>query len=169
MKYEIKNIKIKNTNETHKKSNRINKLNNNHFKEIKHNNNKNISINYKEIQQALNKFLKNPNEKYKVNYYFPKEKSLYYWKLTIHGPKNTSYEGGTFNFKLDFTKTFNKITDCVKIENKIYHLNFGDDSGSLNYVIDYIYSKTFYENLMQLFDLLYILLVKPKSELSEEK
>ena len=124
-------------------------------------------IEYNEIQNSLIKFLNKSNEKYDVNYYYPETSYPYVWKLTIFGPDNSPYEGKYFNFKLDFNKKFNKITDNITIENKIYHLNFGEN-GLLLFDIEYNDNKSFYENLFELFDLLYNLFKEPKCELSSK-
>ena len=56
-------------------------------------------IESKEIKYALEQFLYNSNNNYKVDYYYPTNKYNNIWKLTILGPKKTPYDGKKFNFK----------------------------------------------------------------------
>ena len=124
-------------------------------------------IENKEIKYALEQFLNNFNNNYKVDYYYPTNKYNNVWKLTILGPKKTPYEGKIFNFKLDFNKEFNYITDNILIEDKIYHLNFGE-KGLLLFYIKYDDQKGFYENLLNLFYFLYNLFIEPNYEISSK-
>ena len=139
---------------------------NNESKTFKSNKKKNYyKIDNKEIIDTFKKFHKNPNEKYEIDYFISKGfKNPFNWKLTIKGPKDSLYEGGKYIFKLDFSKVFNKLTDNITIQNKFYHLNFGDSS--LLFHIDYNENLSFADNLEYLFDFIYNLFINPKCEIS---
>ena len=113
----------------------------------------------------MEKFIQNSNNNYEVDYYYPKNKITNVWKLKIKGQENTPYYGKILSFKIDFNKGFKKLSDIIKLENNIYHLNFGDN-GMLLFDIKYNEKKSFYENLKELFDLLCKLFVEPDCGLS---
>ena len=117
-------------------------------------------IKYEEIKYALNKFKYDFQNKYKVDYYDSEKNSPYTLKLTIFGPKNTPYEGRTFNFKLDFNREFNYITENIIIENKNNDLNFVEENGILLFYFEYNEKINFYDNLFSLFEYLYELFNK---------
>lgn len=75
----------------------------------------------------MKKFIKNSNNSYKVDYYYPKNFYYNVWKLKIKGQKNTPYYGKILSFKLNFNKHFKKLIDIITLKNNIYHLNFGDN------------------------------------------
>ncbi len=128
---------------------------------------KTYKIDYLEIQSALKQFKRNSNKYYEVDYYYTKNNYPYVWKLKIKGQINTPYYGKILNFKLDFSKPFNKLTDSdnIKLENKIYHINFGEN-GLLLFNIEYKENKSFYDNLKELFNLLCNLFIEPNCDLS---
>ena len=136
----------------------------------------NMSYSYiiesKAIKYALDKFLYNFNTNYyKVDYYYsyyPQNSYQNIWKLTIIGPKNSPYEGRKFNFKLDFSKVFNYITDNITLEDNIYHLNFDGEKGKLLFDIKYEENKSFYENILELIQFIYNLFNKPNYEISSQ-
>ena len=126
---------------------------------------KTYKIDYQEIKSALKQFKRNSNTFYEVDYYYPKNNYPYAWKLKIKGQKNTPYYGKILNFKLDFNKPFKYITDNIKIEDKIFHLNFSEN-GLLLFDIKYKENKSFYDNLKDFFNLLCNLFIEPNCELS---
>ena len=158
-------FKVVNTNEKEKS---LKLINDNNLYSTKKNfskyNNTN-KIDYEGIQSALKQFIRNSNNYYEVNYYYPKNNYPYTWKLKIIGQKNTPYYGKILNFKLDFNKSFKYITDNITLEDKIYHLNFGE-KGLLLFDIEYKDNKSFYDNLKELFNLLCNLFIEPDCELS---
>ena len=125
------------------------KNNNNKITMIKHYSHK---IKSEDIKYALNKFQYFLHNKYKVDYYDPINNSLYIWKLKIFGPKKTAYEGRTFNFKLDFNRDFNYLTDNIIFEDKNYDLTFIEENGILLFDYEYNDKMNFYENLFRLFE-----------------
>lgn len=155
----LENINIQ-TIKTNLESNDSNKS---RKEEIQKNNKllKKRKINRKELEDTLNKLLKLSNKNYKINYIDKKNKDPAIWELTIIGPKNTPYEGNCFTFRIDFSKEFEYITDNIKLENEIYHLNFAEI-----FNIEYDKNLTFYENCSKLFSVLYNLFIKPNCEIS---
>ena len=128
--------------------------------------NKFYSFGQKEIQETLDKFLLSYSRKYKVNYYYESHDPNI-WRLTIRCPRDSIYKNKQINFKLDFNKGFNKITDNIKIEYKIYHINFAEN-GLLLFDREYQENKNLYQNLLELFDLIYGLFIEPNLEISEK-
>ena len=126
--------------------------------------NKFYSFSRKEIQKTLEKFLFSYSRKYKVNYYYESHDPNI-WRLTIKGPRGSIYQNKQINFKLDFNKGFNKITDNITIEHKIYHINFAEN-GFLLFDIKYQENKSLYQNLLELFDLIHGLFIEPNLEIS---
>ena len=126
--------------------------------------NKFYSISRKEIQETLEKFLYTYSRKYKVNFYYISHDPNI-WRLTIKCSRNSIYKNKQINFKLDFNKGFNKITDNIKIEYKIYHINFAEN-GLLLFDIKYQENKSLHQNLLELFDLIYGLFIEPNLEIS---
>ena len=123
-------------------------------------------INYNEIKSAFKIFSENKNTRYIIDYYYPDNSNpCYNWKLTIIGQNNTPYFGGKFDFHINLSKPFKNLTDNITIEKYIYHLNFGED-GKLLFDIEYNENKSFYENLKELFELLFNLFIEPNCELS---
>ena len=130
-------------------------------------------INYQEIYNTFKIFTDQTNDKYKIEYYNENEyyniyqKNIFYWKLIVNGPKDSLYEGGTFIFKVDLSKPFNKLSDIITIKTQFYHLNFGDKDSSLKFDVEYNNNISFYNNLKRLFNLIYNLLKEPDCELSK--
>ena len=54
------------------------------------------NFNKEEIIEALQNFLKKPNEKYRIDYFFKSNGNPLLWKLIINGPKGSIYEGGDY-------------------------------------------------------------------------
>ena len=61
------------------------------------------------------------------------ENNYYKWKITMIGPKDTSYEGGLFYININFPQDYPKHGAEFKFLNKIYHLNvdFSKDFGHI--------------------------------------
>ena len=127
-----------------------------------------LGIKYKEIEETLHEFINDTTRNYTVDYYYPNHKNYRIWKLTICGPKNTPYEGGCFTFKINIKKDIKKLSEIVKLENRIYHLNFGEKRGMLLFDIKYNNRISFYENILNLFDKIYGLFSEPNCEISEK-
>ena len=53
---------------------------------------------------------------------------LYNWKVIMQGPIGTPYEDGFFTLKVIFPFNFPKYGPKIRFENKIYHMNVGDEN-----------------------------------------
>ena len=161
------NIKLNRNNNENNDDLKNNKTKFNYVSENHNNNKLTVSKHYshkiksEDIKYALNKFKYCFHNKYNVDYYDQKYYSPYVWKLKISGPKNTHYEGRTFNFKLDFNKDFNYITDIIIYEDKNYNLNFVEENGLLLFDYEYNEKISFYQNVCNLFESLYSLFINP--------
>ena len=63
------------------------------------------------------------NEKYKND--------IFHWKITLIGPSDTPYAGGTFFLTSDFTEDYPTTKPEVRFVNKIYHLNVSPSNGHI--------------------------------------
>ena len=63
------------------------------------------------------------NEKY--------SKDIFHWKLSLIGPMDTPYAGGTFFLTVDFPETYPQTKPEVRFVNKIYHLNVNEKNGHI--------------------------------------
>ena len=145
---EIKHNKINNIEST---SNKINNLKLQKKQYLLYNGtNINFKNEYNEIKNALNYFIDDDNEKYSVNYYYRKNKHPYVWKLRMNGPKRTEYEGKHYEFKLDFNKKIKNIKDNIKFEKS--NISSVDNIDISQLDIKYNNNKSFYNNILLLFD-----------------
>ena len=152
------NINNNNLNINKKQFNNASEHNNNRINMTNHYSH---NIKKEDITNALNKFQYCLHNRYKVDCYDPINNTPFIWKLTIFGPKNTLYEGRTFNFKLDFSRGFNYITDNIIFEDKNYDLTFVEENGIILFDYEYNDKMNFYENLFRLFECLYSAFNKP--------
>ncbi len=51
------------------------------------------------------------------------DESLFHWKITLHGPQDTPYFGGTFLVQISFTEKYPFEPPSISFETKIYHPN----------------------------------------------
>ena len=63
------------------------------------------------------------NPKYKNN--------IFHWIVSLFGPMDTPYSGGTFILTVDFPDTYPNTKPEVRFTNKIYHLNVSPRSGHI--------------------------------------
>ena len=62
----------------------------------------------------------------------PKYKNdIFHWIVTLIGPTDTPYAGGTFFLTVDFLESYPKHKPEVKFTNKIYHLNVRSSDGHI--------------------------------------
>lgn len=57
--------------------------------------------------------------------------SLFHWKCTILGPKDTVYESGIFSIAIKFQYNYPYSPPKVRFETRIYHCNISKSSGSI--------------------------------------
>ena len=57
--------------------------------------------------------------------------NIFHWNLSLIGPMDTPYAGGTFILTADFPDTYPKDKPEVRFTNKIYHLNVCDSNGHI--------------------------------------
>ena len=58
--------------------------------------------------------------------------SIFHWKITLIGPKDTPYADGIFILKVDFVITYPYPKPEIRFVNKIYHLNISSINGSIS-------------------------------------
>ena len=63
------------------------------------------------------------NPKYKNN--------IFHWIVSLFGPMDTPYSGGTFILTVDFPDTYPNTKPEVRFTNKIYHLNVSGTNGHI--------------------------------------
>ena len=56
---------------------------------------------------------------------------IFHWKISLIGPQDTPYAGGTFILSIDFPLGYPKVKPEVKFTNKIYHLNVRERDGHI--------------------------------------
>ena len=87
-------------------------------------------INNNNINMAINRLKKefmlcsNDEELKGIGCTFMFEPNNYFaWRVTLKGPENTPYEGGTFTIRITFPYNYPKKGPEFRFLNKIYHLN----------------------------------------------
>ena len=58
-------------------------------------------------------------------------KDIFHWKLSLIGPMDTPYAGGTFFLTVDFPETYPQTKPEVRFVNIIYHLNVCESNGHI--------------------------------------
>ena len=57
------------------------------------------------------------------------EENIYLWSACFQGPKNSPYEGGTFEVQIEFPKDYPYLPPRVEFITKVYHLNVKKGTG----------------------------------------
>ena len=123
------------------------------------------------IQEVLNKFIKENNQKYVVNYYeseksHQEDKDPLVWALTINGPNNTIYDGLNIHFKIDFKRL--KLFEMVYFKffkRSNYHLNFFNKKNIVLFEFKYDSEQSLYLKLLKLFNFIYDYFVLQKTDI----
>ena len=58
-------------------------------------------------------------------------KDIFHWVVSLIGPQDTPYAGGTFFLTVDFPETYPTSKPEVRFINKIYHLNVSEFNGHI--------------------------------------
>ena len=58
-------------------------------------------------------------------------KDIFHWVISLIGPQDTPYAGGTFFLTVDFPETYPTSKPEVRFINKIYHLNVSEFNGHI--------------------------------------
>ena len=174
-----KYYKYKNSEKEKETKNNIDKNNNNDLKKINNKPLNDTGIKNKKIeniktkkqkaliQEVLNLFMEESNEKYNIKYYpnKEKEKDPLIWKLIIKGPPNSFYEDLDIIFKIDFKSLeFEYLSKLTYIKTKILHLNFYTFLEKIPFKYKYDSNLSFYQNLKKYFDFLYELFIHPNTD-----
>ena len=88
--------------------------------------NNNIDINsksYKRIKEEYEDLVLNPIKDIGLTIELFNKNNIYEWKITMFGPKDTSYSGGLFFLKAIFPKDYPYTPPEVCFVTPIYHLN----------------------------------------------
>jgi ubiquitin-conjugating enzyme (huntingtin interacting protein 2) len=57
--------------------------------------------------------------------------TMTHWKGTIHGPKDTPYEGGTFVIDIELTSSYPFEPPKMKFDTKVWHPNVSSQTGAI--------------------------------------
>ena len=59
------------------------------------------------------------------------QNNIFHWIVSLFGPMDTPYSGGTFILTVDFPDTYPNSKPEVRFTNKIYHLNVSGTNGHI--------------------------------------
>lgn len=76
------------------------------------------------LKKEIRDIQRNSNENISAG---PSNDNLYEWDATIIGPIKTPYEGGVFNLRILFPKTYPFNPPKIHFTTKIYHPNINSD------------------------------------------
>ena len=57
--------------------------------------------------------------------------NIFHWNVSLIGPMDTPYAGGTFILTVDFPDSYPNTRPEVRFTNKIYHLNVSNSNGHI--------------------------------------
>ena len=57
--------------------------------------------------------------------------NIFHWNVSLIGPMDTPYAGGTFILTVDFPDSYPNTKPEVRFTNKIYHLNVSNSNGHI--------------------------------------
>ena len=86
---------------------------------------------YKRLQQELKEINDNYNEEEFNIYAGPKDdENIFEWEVSIQGPEDSPYEGGTFHFEFFFPKDYPFKSPKIICQTPIFHPNFNQNKGA---------------------------------------
>ena len=77
----------------------------------------------KRLREEYASLNSNPNPNIGVTVGLPNEDNIFEWRITLIGPKDTSYKGGIFILKITFTEDYPDKAPEVVFITPIYHVN----------------------------------------------
>ena len=77
----------------------------------------------KKIKSEFEEINKNPMSNIGVTVGLPDEDNIFEWRVTLMGPKDTSYKGGVFVLKILFPDDYPAHAPEVTFKTPIYHVN----------------------------------------------
>ena len=77
----------------------------------------------KRIKEEYNEINGNPDSNIGLTISFPEEDNIFKWRVTLTGPKDTSYRGGVFILYVKFPDDYPNHAPEVVFRTPIYHLN----------------------------------------------
>lgn len=109
----------------------------------------------KRIQQELKELKEEPIPHYSI--IGPVDNDLFHWQVTLHGPKDSPYEGGIFRLCIEFPIEYPSRPPKLRFLTKIYHCNvlndgtvYGiddlKDENCMGFVLIYVYDMLKYPN-----------------------
>ena len=77
----------------------------------------------KRIKEEYNEINSKPNPNIGATVGLPDEDNIFHWRVTLIGPKDTSYKGGIFTLNIDFPDDYPNRPPEVTFLTPIYHVN----------------------------------------------
>ena len=85
----------------------------------------------KQIRQEFLDINKNPSANIGVTVGLPDEDNIFVWRVTLMGPKDTSYRGGVFILKIIFPDDYPEHAPEVTFKTPIYHVNVNPNKSNM--------------------------------------
>lgn len=83
-----------------------------------------------ELNSLLDKFQRDENNDYDLDYWDYENPNPYEWAITLRGPNDSPYEGGYFLAKIIFPKDYPNSRPEFYFKTKIYHCNVRTSDGN---------------------------------------
>ena len=85
----------------------------------------------KYLKNEYNQLQNNPILSLGCTVGLPNPSDIFHWRISLLGPQDTPYAGGTFFLSVEFPIGYPKKKPEVKFTNKIYHLNVRESDGHI--------------------------------------